>query len=125
MSEWVTVARTQDVPDGGLAAATLDDVQIVLAKAGGEYRAVADECTHAGCSLAYDGELEGDSVTCQCHGSVSDLDTGAAIGPPATEPLAVYRVRVEGDEIQLARPVGVAAASGPLPAPASQSSSSY
>jgi nitrite reductase/ring-hydroxylating ferredoxin subunit len=106
MSEWVTVAQTQDVPDGALAAATLDDVQIVLANAGGEYRAVADECTHAGCSLAYDGELEGDRVTCQCHGSVFDLDTGAAIGPPATEPLAVYRVRVEGDEIQLARPVG-------------------
>lgn len=104
MSEWLTVARTQDVPDGELAAATLDGLQIVLANAAGEYRAFADECTYAGCSLAYDGELEGDSVTCQCHGSVFDLRTGEAIGPPATESVAVYRVRVEGDEIQVARP---------------------
>lgn len=106
MSEWVTVATTDEVPDGELAAATLDGLQIVLANAGGEYRAFADECTHAGCSLAYDGELEGDSVTCQCHGSVFDLNTGEAIGPPASEPVAVYSVRVEGDEIQVARPAG-------------------
>jgi nitrite reductase/ring-hydroxylating ferredoxin subunit len=59
MHEWVTVARTQDVPDGELAAATLDGLQIVLANAAGEYRAFADECTHAGCSLAYDGEPRG------------------------------------------------------------------
>jgi 3-phenylpropionate/trans-cinnamate dioxygenase ferredoxin component len=106
MHEWVTVARTQDVPDGELAAATLDGVRIVVANAGGEYKAVAGECTHAGCSLADDGELEGDSATCQCHGSVFDLSSGKAIGPPATEPVAVYSVRVEGDEIQVARPVG-------------------
>ena len=46
MHEWVTVARTQDVPDGELAAVTLDGVWIVVANAGGECKAVADECTH-------------------------------------------------------------------------------
>ena len=106
MHEWVTVARTQDVPDGELAAVTLDGVWIVVANAGGECKAVADECTRAGCSRVDDGELEGDGVTCQCHGSVFDLSTGEAIGPPATEPVAVYSVRVEGDEIQVARSVG-------------------
>jgi 3-phenylpropionate/trans-cinnamate dioxygenase ferredoxin component len=103
MSEWVTVARTQDVPEGELAAATLDGEQIALAKVGDEYLAIADECTHAGCSLAYEGELEDDRVTCQCHMSVFDLSTGEAIEPPATEALAVYRVRVEGDKILVAR----------------------
>ena len=106
MSEWVTVARTEDVPDGELTAATLDGLEIVLASTGGEVRAIAGECTHAGCMLAYDGELEGGNVTCQCHGSVFDLTTGEAIGPPATEPLEVYRVRVEGDEVQIERPAG-------------------
>lgn len=106
MAEWVTVATTQGVPDGGLTAATLDGMEIVLANTGGQLRAVADECTHAGCSLAYDGELDGNTLTCQCHGSMFDLTTGEAIGPPATEPVAVYRVRVEGDEIQVQRPAG-------------------
>lgn len=106
MAEWVTVARTEEVPDGELSAATLDDLEIVLARIGGEYRALAGECTHAGCALAYDGELEGDSLTCQCHGSVFDVATGEATGPPATEPLAVYSVRVEGDEVQVERPAG-------------------
>ena len=46
MHEWVMVARTQDVPDVELAAATLDGVRIVVANAGGECKAVADECTH-------------------------------------------------------------------------------
>jgi 3-phenylpropionate/trans-cinnamate dioxygenase ferredoxin subunit len=76
-----------------------------VANAGGECKAVADECTHPAARSRTTASSRGDSVTCQCHGSVFDLSTGEAIGPPATEPVAVYSVRVEG-EIQVARPVG-------------------
>jgi nitrite reductase/ring-hydroxylating ferredoxin subunit len=82
MHEWVPVARTQGVPDGELAAATLDGVRIVVANAGAEYKAVADVCTHAGCSLADDGELEGDGVTCSVTGACSISAPGRRSGPP-------------------------------------------
>jgi 3-phenylpropionate/trans-cinnamate dioxygenase ferredoxin component len=125
MHEWVTVARTQGVPDGELAAATLDGVRIFVANAGGEYKAVADECTHAGCSLADDGELEGDSMTCQCHGSVFDFSTGEAIGPPATEPVAVTKrppVRPPARRDQAARGGALAGAGGVTAVRSKQSS---
>jgi nitrite reductase/ring-hydroxylating ferredoxin subunit len=35
---------------------------------------------------------------------VFDLETGEAVGPPATVGVPVYRVRVERDEIQVAAP---------------------
>jgi nitrite reductase/ring-hydroxylating ferredoxin subunit len=65
---------------------------------------VGATCTHAGCNLAEDGELEGSEVNCLCHGSIFDLETGQAVGPPAEEAVPVYQVRQEGDEIQVAAP---------------------
>ena len=106
MADWVTAATTADLPEGEKVGATVDGEDVFVANVGGEYRAVAATCTHAGCNLAYDGELEGDEVSCGCHGSRFDLASGEAIGPPADEPLTVYRVRVEGEEVQVAPPAG-------------------
>ena len=73
-----------------------------MANVGGEYRAIGATCTHAGCNLALDGELEGDTVVCGCHGSIFDLASGEAVGPPAEDPVPVFQVRVEGEELQVA-----------------------
>ncbi len=101
MSEWMTVARTADVPEGVIVEAALGGEEVVVVvNAGGRHRVLGAICTHAGCNLADDGELEDGSITCLCHGSVFDLESGAATGPPAEEPLPVYEVRVEGDRIQ-------------------------
>lgn len=83
MPEWVTVARTDDLPEGELLGASVDDVQLLVANVAGEYRAVGGVCTHAGCLLS-EGWIEGDAVECSCHGSMFDLQTGEAIEPPST-----------------------------------------
>jgi 3-phenylpropionate/trans-cinnamate dioxygenase ferredoxin subunit len=103
MPEWVTVARTDDLAEGELLGASFDDAQVLLANVAGEYLAVGNVCTHAGCLLS-EGLLEGDAVECFCHGSVFDLRTGEVLQSPAEEPLLVYEIRVEGDEVQVARP---------------------
>jgi nitrite reductase/ring-hydroxylating ferredoxin subunit len=33
-----------------------------------------------------------------------DLQTGEVLESPAKEPVSVYAIRVEGDEVQIARP---------------------
>jgi 3-phenylpropionate/trans-cinnamate dioxygenase ferredoxin subunit len=103
MPEWVTVAKTDDLPEGELLGASVDDVQLLVANVAGEYRAVGDVCTHAGCQLS-EGWIEGEAVECSCHGSMFDLQTGEAIQPPAEEAVPVYEIRVEGGEVQIARP---------------------
>lgn len=104
MPEWTTVARAGELSEGEMTGGTVADEEVLIVNLGGRYRAVGATCTHAGCSLVDDGELDQGSVTCACHGSVFDLETGVAVGPPADEPLPVYEARVEGDEVQVAAP---------------------
>jgi nitrite reductase/ring-hydroxylating ferredoxin subunit len=105
VSEWTTVANTEDVPEGEMVGATVDGVDLLVANVGGEYCAIGAVCSHEGGPLA-DGDLYNGIVTCPWHGSEFNVETGEVETPPATEPQPVYEVRVEGDEIQVASPSG-------------------
>jgi nitrite reductase/ring-hydroxylating ferredoxin subunit len=102
--EWTTVARAGDLADGEMTGATVAGEEVLVANLGGGYRAIGATCTHAGCSLVDDGDLEDGTVVCGCHGSIFDLETGQAVGPPAEEPEPMFVVRVEGDEVRIAVP---------------------
>lgn len=104
MPEWTTVASTDELAEEEMAGGTVDGKDVLVANVGGEFRAIGAICTHAGCNLADDGELEDGTLMCGCHGSIFDLTTGEAVGPPAEDPEPVYQVRVEGDEVQVAPP---------------------
>ena len=97
----VEVARTGDVAEGGVVKIVVGDNEIALVNlGGGEFRAVADECSHARYFLS-EGEVDAEerSIECPKHGSTFDLDTGAPRSLPATVPVATYRVKVEGDRV--------------------------
>jgi nitrite reductase/ring-hydroxylating ferredoxin subunit len=100
MTEFTRVARNGDVNEGGMAAFDVNGQRVAVAHVNGSFYAFGDVCTHKRCSLA-DGELEGKTVTCPCHGSQFDVTTGEVLNPPATEPVPVFPLRVEDDEIQV------------------------
>ena len=52
---------------------------------------------HAQAGSIGEGTLDGSTVTCPWHGSQFNVCTGAAIKGPAKDPLATYRVTVEGE----------------------------
>ena len=60
--------------------------------------AVNDICSHANVSLS-EGEVEDCMIECWLHGSCFDLRTGKPSGLPATKPVAVYPVKIEGDDV--------------------------
>ena len=62
--------------------------------------AVDDECPHAGAPLS-DGWLEDGCVVCPWHGARFDAATGEALTPPAVEPVRVFSLRQEGDDLVL------------------------
>jgi nitrite reductase/ring-hydroxylating ferredoxin subunit len=95
----VTVGKTTGISTGELAAFDVDGTRIAVANADGRFFAIDELCTHEQCSLAEEGTLEGTVVTCGCHGAQFDVTTGRVLAPPAFEPLNVYPLRVDGDDI--------------------------
>lgn len=100
VTEFVKVAELGDLQDGDMRFVEIGEERIVLARVGQDYLAFSDECTHAWGSLS-DGDLEGERVTCPLHGSVFNIRTGEVIEDPAEEPIKVYPVTLEGNEIRV------------------------
>jgi 3-phenylpropionate/trans-cinnamate dioxygenase ferredoxin subunit len=92
--DFVRVGALAEIPEGEMRAYDSDAGRVAVAHV--EYRlfAFGDECTHAGCSLS-EGEFDDreSTVTCACHESVFDVETGEPIGGPAQDPLLIYAVR--------------------------------
>ena len=101
MAEFVTVGRSDEVPEGEAAAFAVLDEEVAIARVDGDLYAFSDVCSHRRCNLAMGGEIAGATISCECHGSVFDMATGAPLNPPATEPIAVFPVREEHGEIQI------------------------
>ncbi|MGC5169752.1 non-heme iron oxygenase ferredoxin subunit [Micromonospora sp. DT81.3] len=72
-------------------------IAVVLDSAG-EVHAIGDTCTHGDISLA-EGFVEGDSLECWAHGSAFSLRTGHPLNLPAYEPVPVYVVEIDGDDV--------------------------
>jgi nitrite reductase/ring-hydroxylating ferredoxin subunit len=92
-----------ELAEGTMKAVELDGEDVVVANVGGRCYAFGGVCTHDGGPLA-EGELEGDKVTCPWHFTEFDVKTGEVIDGLAEEPLPVYEVSVEGDEILVVKP---------------------
>ena len=99
----VTVAKTGDVPEGEARRYVVGGREIALVNLGDEgFRAIDDVCSHAQAYL-HEGEVDTDFGTIECprHGSTFDLETGKPRALPATVPVAVYNVKVEGDDVKV------------------------
>ncbi len=103
MSEFGKVATLGEVKPGQLKTVDFGKEKVLLANVDGTVHAVSDECPHADFSLGV-GDLEGDRVVCGFHGSEFSAVTGEVLEDPADEPLKVYQVRVEGEDIYVGPP---------------------
>ena len=96
------VGKVDEMAPGAMRAVTVGRHAVAIANVDGVLYAFDDACTHQGCSLA-DGDLDGTTVTCACHGSEFDVRTGEVLEGPADEPVATYAVTLEGDEVMIRR----------------------
>ncbi len=95
------MATTGEVLPGTIKAVEVEGERIALCNVDGELHAVQDECTHEYFPLS-EGQLDGDVLTCSLHGARFDVETGEVLGLPADEPVKIYQVRVEGEDILVA-----------------------
>jgi len=96
---FVRVCRLDDLPAVGAALAEIEGRRVSIVRTDdGDVHCVDDTCTHANVSLS-EGELDGCTLECWLHGSRFDVRTGDPSGPPATIPVAVYPVKIDGDDV--------------------------
>lgn len=91
-----------DLVDGEARRFDVAGRRVALVRIGQEFYAVGDRCSHEDFSLA-DGEVLSDECEIECakHGSTFDLRTGEPCSLPATRPVPVYRVVLEGDDVSV------------------------
>ena len=87
-----------DLESGKPFAATVGEVDVALVRDGEDLYAVQDECSHAAIPLS-EGDVEGCLIECWLHGSTFDLRTGKPTTLPAFEPVPVYPVQVDGEDV--------------------------
>ena len=121
MTDFIVIAKTNDIAEGTIKGFNLAGKDILVAKVDGKFYAAIGRCPHMQGYLSR-GKLNGTIVTCPVHGSQFDLKTGkvvrwvkgkglistmgklmSALGLAAKEekPLAIYEVKVEGDQVML------------------------
>lgn len=90
---WLAVGPAANIPPGDYAQVENGPSIIAVFNIDGTFYAIDDVCTHDGGELA-GGALDGDVVICPRHGARFCLRTGAALSPPAYEPVRTYETRV-------------------------------
>ena len=102
MAEFVKVGEVRQFREGRGRAVDLDGTRVAIFRMADGFVAFSDACLHMGASLA-EGKLEGGRVTCAWHGWEYDVRTGQS-DRKDWACLAVYEVKVEGQDVLLRRP---------------------
>ena len=87
------------IPEGELFAAHAFGKSVLVVRRGHGVRAIGATCTHYSGPLT-DGLLVGDTVRCPWHHACFSLDTGEAVGAPALNPVATWKLEVRGGTVR-------------------------
>lgn len=100
MAERVVLCRRDDLVPGQARRFDAAGHRVALVRIGDDFYAVGDRCSHEDYSLA-EGDVWADEreIECPRHGSTFDLATGEPCSLPATKPVPVYDVEVDGEAV--------------------------
>ena len=100
VADRVRVCSPDDVAPGEARRFDVGDLRVAVVRIGDDFYVIGDRCSHEDFSLAegevWESELE---IECARHGSTFDLRTGEPCSLPATTPVPVFDVEVEGDDV--------------------------
>lgn len=108
-ASWIDIGEAAVLQSGGRLDGEVDGFYVAAVLLEGELHAFEDRCTHDGESLT-GAEVENDPgtpcgvVICPRHGARFCLRTGAALTPPAYEPLKVFAARIREGRVEVESP---------------------
>jgi 3-phenylpropionate/trans-cinnamate dioxygenase ferredoxin subunit len=99
------VCSVKDVDSGSKKLVDVDGFKLCVVRIDDDFYVVDDTCSHANYSLC-EGDLweEEREIECPKHGSTFSLETGEPQTLPATAPVRVYDVKIDGDDVVVTLP---------------------
>jgi naphthalene 1,2-dioxygenase system ferredoxin subunit len=94
------VASAAEVAEGEMKQVSVGKRSFALYRLGGRFYATDAFCTH-GHALLTEGYIEGELVECPMHGGTFEIASGKPVGQPCVEPLIVYPVKLEQDQVSI------------------------
>lgn len=99
-----TVCRVHHIPEGEARMFAVAETRIGVFHIRGIFYALANQCPHAGASLAH-GTIEGAAVCCRIHHWRFSLQDGTYLDEDKPQfNVKSFPVRIAGDEVQVAVP---------------------
>ena len=105
MATTTRVCRLDEIEPGTARGFEIGRTRVCVVRIGDDVYAINDRCSHEDYSLS-EGEVYEDEHTLECwkHGSTFSLETGEPTTLPATKPVPVYVVEVDGDDVKVVLP---------------------
>jgi 3-phenylpropionate/trans-cinnamate dioxygenase ferredoxin component len=101
----VVLCRVRDVKPGSARRVDVDGHRLCVVNIGGRFSVIGDECSHEDYSLSAGDVWEDEcEIECPKHGSTFSLRSGEPLSLPATRPVPVYPVRLDGDDVVVTLP---------------------
>jgi 3-phenylpropionate/trans-cinnamate dioxygenase ferredoxin subunit len=102
VGELRTLCKRDEIAPGSARRFDVDGHRIALVRIGDDFYTIGDTCSHADYSLS-EGDVWEDEreIECPKHGSTFSLLTGEPQTLPATQPVPVYAVQVDGDDVKV------------------------
>lgn len=100
MSDFVAVARTEDLPPGQGRVVEVNGTEVALFNLNGTYYAIDNTCAHQGGPLG-EGLLQGEEVVCPWHSWRYNVKTGISPANPSVK-VKTYSVKIESGSVMVA-----------------------
>lgn len=100
MSAWTDIGSRAELESSSRLEGDVDGYRVRVVRVGGTLYAFEDRCTHDD-SPFEDAPIEDSEIICPRHGARFCLRTGAALSPPAYEPLRIFAAREVAGRIEV------------------------
>lgn len=101
MSDFQKALPLTDIPPGSMRPVTVSGREIVICHTKDGVFALDNICSHAHARMC-EGRLRATRIVCPLHGASFDIRDGKVLGPPATQPLSIFQVRVVDGTVEVA-----------------------
>ncbi|WP_139003599.1 non-heme iron oxygenase ferredoxin subunit [Arthrobacter crystallopoietes] len=93
------VCSASDIQVKAALRILVDDYPVAIVRdSEGGLHALGDTCSHEDYSLS-EGDVEDGTIECWGHGSQFDLRSGQPLSLPAFEPVPVFALELDGDDV--------------------------